>query len=89
MDKKKLLISGLTVAGFLATNLAAKTSWVLAEEPTKQEKMEEGKQGACAPGACGAMMEKSEKKEGGEPFGDTNPSVFWGYKHFFTKKGLL
>jgi len=32
---------------------------------------------------------KSEKKEGGEPFGDTNPSVFWGYKHFFTKKGLL
>lgn len=75
MDKKKLLVSALTVAGFLATSYAAKTGSLAfaGDKPAQgsEAKKEEGKkmkQGSCSGGSCGAAKDKKkeEAKEGKE-----------------------
>lgn len=60
MDKKKLLISGLTVAGFLASGTLSHLSF--AGEEAKEAKKVEGKKGSCAGGSCGAMHDKDKKE---------------------------
>lgn len=64
MNKKKLLISGLTVAGFLAASVLPLSSFAGDETtPAKEDQKVEGKKGSCAGGSCGAMKEKGEKEE--------------------------
>lgn len=57
MDSKKLLLAGLTVAGFLATSLIPTTATfaIAADESDKQDK------GDMKKGSCSGM--KGEKKE--------------------------
>lgn len=66
MDKKKLFISGLTVAGFLAAT--SLSGLLFAEEETTPPATEgqkvEGKKGSCAGGSCGAMHDKDKKEAG-------------------------
>lgn len=65
MDKKKFLISGLTVAGFLAMSLTPKTASfaIAADETVKQENKEMGKKGSCGAGSCGAMKDKKAESK--------------------------
>ncbi len=70
MDQKKLLISGLTLAGFLAmSSLTPLGSVSFAEDqvpPTKETQKTTGdKKGSCGAGSCGTTkdVKKEDKKE--------------------------
>ncbi|MBI2337152.1 MAG: hypothetical protein HYU97_10390 [Deltaproteobacteria bacterium] len=68
MDKKKLLISGLTLAGFLAmSSLTPLGSVSFAEDqvpPAKEtQKSTDMKSGSCGAGSCGATKDTKKKED--------------------------
>lgn len=67
MDKKKLLLSGLTVAGFLAAAGLSGLTFAGDETvpPATGDQKTEGKKGSCSGGSCGAMKDKDKKEAQG------------------------